>query len=216
MDEEFIKVMLSIEEAYQNLNKHQKIRVEAWTKKLCQVTTNEVWKKNRNLYARILLNQVSKGILSEPFDKRPPEGPLPKLNRYLVLNDQKENSRPQVFKKDSLCFEQQQQQQQFAECPNLQEKMLKLLIDCRQYLEKRTDQEAILLKEQQDQFFVYLQELNQPYILEQIDEKTEENEDQQKDTMQFLQYLDNFEKKTEKLRVETEKLLRGNNIQYNV
>lgn len=51
------------------------------------MTTNEVWKKNRNLYARILLNQVSKGALSEPFDKRPPEGPLPKLNRYLVLND---------------------------------------------------------------------------------------------------------------------------------
>ncbi|CAD8202853.1 unnamed protein product [Paramecium octaurelia] len=216
MDEEFIKVMLSIEEAYQNLNKHQKIRVEAWTKKLCQVTTNEVWKKNRNLYARILLNQVSKGTLSEPFDKRPPEGPLPKLNRYLVLSDQKENARPQISKKDTPYFEQQQPQQQSAECPNLQEKMLKLLIDCRQYLERRTDQEAILLKEQQDQFFAYLQELNQPYILEQIDEKTEESEDQQKDTMQFLQYLDNFEKKTEKLRVETEKLLRGNNIQYNV
>lgn len=56
MDEEFIKVMFKIEETYQTLNKHQKIRVEAWTKKLCQVTTNEVWKKNRNLYARILLN----------------------------------------------------------------------------------------------------------------------------------------------------------------
>lgn len=69
------------------MNKHYKIRVEAWTKKLCQVTTNEVWKKNRNLYARILLNQVHKGNLSEPFDKRPPEGPLPKLNKYLVLND---------------------------------------------------------------------------------------------------------------------------------
>lgn len=56
MDEEFIKIMLKIEETYQLMSKHHKIRVEAWTKKLCQVTTNEVWKKNRNLYARILLN----------------------------------------------------------------------------------------------------------------------------------------------------------------
>lgn len=35
MDEEFIKVMFKIEETYQSLNKHQKIRVESWTKKLC-------------------------------------------------------------------------------------------------------------------------------------------------------------------------------------
>lgn len=49
-------------------------------------------------------------------------------------------------------------------------------------------------------------------MLEQIDEKTEENDDQQKDTLQFLQYLENFEKKTERLKQETEKYLKNGNF----
>ncbi|KAM3147043.1 hypothetical protein pb186bvf_000759 [Paramecium bursaria] len=189
MDQEFIQIMLQIEEQYQSMNKHCKIRVEAWTKKLCQVTTNEVWKKNRNLYARILLQQVLKNQLSEPFDKRPSEGPLPKLNKYLVPSEQKENAKPIRSTKP----------QSKNTTPDINEKILKLLIDCRAYLEKRNDPEAILLRQQQDEVFQWIQP-----NLEKIEELTEEAEEQQ----QFMSYLDKFERKTEKLKEQSDSYLK--------
>eukprot|EP01017_Pseudomicrothorax_dubius_P022912 TRINITY_DN2467_c0_g10_i1.p1 TRINITY_DN2467_c0_g10~~TRINITY_DN2467_c0_g10_i1.p1 ORF type:complete len:501 (-),score=103.81 TRINITY_DN2467_c0_g10_i1:114-1616(-) len=85
-DEEFIRVMYEIERSYSDLSKHEKIRVEQWTKKLCQITTNMTWKLNRNLYARLLLDFVLKKRLEEPFSKMPPDGPLPTLNKTMVMN----------------------------------------------------------------------------------------------------------------------------------
>lgn len=67
LDEEFVYYMLQIESRYASFNKHEKIRIEQWVrprliqaKKLCQVTANVVWKKNRNLYAMLLLDMVLK------------------------------------------------------------------------------------------------------------------------------------------------------------
>eukprot|EP01017_Pseudomicrothorax_dubius_P034877 TRINITY_DN482_c0_g1_i2.p1 TRINITY_DN482_c0_g1~~TRINITY_DN482_c0_g1_i2.p1 ORF type:complete len:111 (+),score=19.63 TRINITY_DN482_c0_g1_i2:227-559(+) len=85
VDEEFIRIMYEIEQSYNDLNKHEKIRVEQWTKKLCQITTNVTWKQNRNLYARLLLDQVIKKRLEEPFSKMPPESSLPTLNKTQVV-----------------------------------------------------------------------------------------------------------------------------------
>jgi hypothetical protein len=85
LDEEFIKVMYDIEKNYADLTKHEKIRVEQWTKKLCQITTNVTWKQNRNLYARLLHHMVLQKRLDEPFAKMPPEGPLPTLNKAVVV-----------------------------------------------------------------------------------------------------------------------------------
>lgn len=39
-------------------------------------TTNLVWKKNRNLHARLLLEQLRGGRLADPFTHTPPDGPL--------------------------------------------------------------------------------------------------------------------------------------------
>ena len=72
--------MLEIEKRYQQLQvdnkflKHYKIRIEQWSRKLAQVTKNEVWKRNRNLYAVWLLDMVLNKKLEKPFTKVPPEG----------------------------------------------------------------------------------------------------------------------------------------------
>mmetsp|Transcript_29435 Transcript_29435/g.52709 ORF Transcript_29435/g.52709 Transcript_29435/m.52709 type:complete len:281 (-) Transcript_29435:25-867(-) len=100
LDDEFIKHMTEIEAVYVDFNKHEKIRVEQWSKKLCQVTVNPVWKKNRNAYAKLLLEMVHKKVLSDPFSKVPPSGPLPQLPRtgvYVPARVDKSSS-PKVVK----------------------------------------------------------------------------------------------------------------------
>lgn len=47
-------------------------------------TANVVWKKNRNAYARLLLEQLRCGQLCEPFSAQPPGGPLPTLPKHLA------------------------------------------------------------------------------------------------------------------------------------
>lgn len=47
-------------------------------------TSNVVWKKNRNAYARLLLEQLRCGRLGEPFSSQPPSGPLPTLPKHLA------------------------------------------------------------------------------------------------------------------------------------
>ena len=59
------------------MDKHAKIRIRAWCKKLCQITTNIIWKKNRNLHALSLLDMILNGRFEEPYNKFPPDGPLP-------------------------------------------------------------------------------------------------------------------------------------------
>ena len=49
-------------------------------------TNNAVWKRNRNLYARLLLEQLRVGgPLSEPFHAMPKEGGLPTLQAYVMV-----------------------------------------------------------------------------------------------------------------------------------
>ncbi len=51
---------------------------------ICQ-TNNPVWKRNRNQYARLLLEQLrAGGALLEPFHVMPKEGALPTLQTYLT------------------------------------------------------------------------------------------------------------------------------------
>ena len=82
LDNKFVVIMLEIEKRYQSsksqvaagLTKHEKIRIEQWSRKLCQVTNNKEWKRNRNLYAMWLLDMVLNKHLDKPFSKVPPEG----------------------------------------------------------------------------------------------------------------------------------------------
>lgn len=72
--------MLEIEQRYKledtGLNKLDRFRVEQWSTILCQVNPSPLWKRNRNLYTSLLLNQiVSYGRLNRPgiFVSKPPD-----------------------------------------------------------------------------------------------------------------------------------------------
>ena len=83
-DREFISLMITIEKKSENLNKHDKLRMKNWCKKLCQVTNNIEWKKNRNLHAICILDSILNEHFEEPYNKFPPEGSIPILNKALV------------------------------------------------------------------------------------------------------------------------------------
>ena len=91
--------MLEIEQRYQlpetNLSKQEKLRVEQWSKTLCQVSPSLVWKRNRNLYTMCLLNQIvtfhkllrkEQCVGGQSFQTRPPENGnhLPTLSKTEV------------------------------------------------------------------------------------------------------------------------------------
>ena len=83
-DKEFISLMLTIERKSESLNKYDKLRIKNWCKKLCQVTNNIEWKKNRNLHAICILDSVLNEHFEYPYNKFPPEGSVPILNKALV------------------------------------------------------------------------------------------------------------------------------------
>ena len=66
------------------MDKHTKIRIQTWCKKFCQIISNINWKKNRNLHALNLLDMILNDNFEEPYDKFPPEGPLPYLSLAVV------------------------------------------------------------------------------------------------------------------------------------
>ena len=83
-DKEFISLMLTIEKRSEVLNKYDKLRIKNWCKKLCQITNNIEWKKNRNLHAICILDSILNNHFEEPYNKFPPEGSVPILNKALV------------------------------------------------------------------------------------------------------------------------------------
>ena len=83
-DREFISLMITIEKKSEILNKYDKLRIKNWCKKLCQVANNIEWKKNRNLHAICILDSILNEHFEEPYNKFPPEGSVPILNKALV------------------------------------------------------------------------------------------------------------------------------------
>jgi len=83
-DREFISLIIDIEKRSEVLNKYDKLRIKNWCKKLCQITKNIEWKKNRNLHAICILDSILNEHFEEPYNKFPPEGNIPILNKSLV------------------------------------------------------------------------------------------------------------------------------------
>jgi len=83
-DREFISLMIDIEKRSEVLNKYDKLRIKNWCKKLCQITKNIEWKKNRNLHAICILDSILNEHFEEPYNKFPPEDNVPILNKSLV------------------------------------------------------------------------------------------------------------------------------------
>lgn len=62
-------------------------RCAIWIKKLCEPATCEsgvMGRKNRNMYARLLLHMLKRGVLEGPFTSRPEPGSLKMLPAYMV------------------------------------------------------------------------------------------------------------------------------------
>ena len=83
------------------MDKHAKIRIRAWCKKLCQITTNVIWKKNRNLHALSLLDMILNGRFEEPYNKFPPDGPL----TFLSLPEVKSRLSNKILSYAKLVFD---------------------------------------------------------------------------------------------------------------
>jgi hypothetical protein len=85
MDQTFATYLLEIERSYLVLPKAARIRVEKWVQKLVAIGNNAVWKKQRNDYAKLLLNMIVIRNLEAPFNQMPPEGALPSFPNHLKV-----------------------------------------------------------------------------------------------------------------------------------
>ena len=83
-DQEFVNLLGEIEKRTEQLKKHDKLRIKSWCKKLCQITNNTEWKKNRNLHAIALLDSILNERFEEPYNKFAPDGPIKIINKTLV------------------------------------------------------------------------------------------------------------------------------------
>lgn len=62
-------------------------RCAQWIKKLCDPAacgSGLIGRKNRNMYARLLLQMLKRGVLDGPFTSKPEPGSLKTLPTYMV------------------------------------------------------------------------------------------------------------------------------------
>ena len=84
-DKEFVNLMIEIQNRIEDFPKANKLKINSWAKSLCLPTNNISWKKNRNLYALKLLDNILNNKLEKPFTKFADEGEkLPMLDPILV------------------------------------------------------------------------------------------------------------------------------------
>ena len=75
----FLFTLQKIEDAYHDLPRALKIRVERWVSKMVDAVENPVWRKERNLYGAALMQAVETRDFKPPFHTSPPDGGLPSL-----------------------------------------------------------------------------------------------------------------------------------------
>ncbi|XP_066292704.1 centrosomal protein of 112 kDa-like isoform X1 [Branchiostoma lanceolatum] len=67
-------------------HKTERQRCALWIKKLCEpVAPGPTTRKNRNMYAELLLHMLKRGVLEGPFNHRPGPGPLKTLPSYMSI-----------------------------------------------------------------------------------------------------------------------------------
>lgn len=70
-----------------SLSSPERHQCAIWIKKLCDPATCSpglLGRKNRNMYARLLLHMLKRGLLDLPFTVKPGPGPLKTLPTYMV------------------------------------------------------------------------------------------------------------------------------------
>ncbi|XP_072846910.2 centrosomal protein of 112 kDa isoform X1 [Pogona vitticeps] len=76
-------------------HKSERQRCALWIKKLCEPSgagTGAVGRKNRNLYAKLLLHMLKRGVLEGPFTQKPDAGILKTLPSYMSIYFDEPNS----------------------------------------------------------------------------------------------------------------------------
>ncbi|NWU89034.1 CE112 protein, partial [Upupa epops] len=69
-------------------HRSEKQRCALWIKKLCEPSgagTGTVGRKNRNMYAKLLLHMLKRGVLEGPFTHKPEPGTLKMLPSYMSI-----------------------------------------------------------------------------------------------------------------------------------
>lgn len=83
LDTQFTGTLKIVRELLAHSSSIYRKNVERWVQRLAEPQQNTVWKRNRNVYALHLLDQLSKDALGEPFIRRPDDGPLPTLPAHI-------------------------------------------------------------------------------------------------------------------------------------
>uniref|UniRef100_H0V208 DUF4485 domain-containing protein n=1 Tax=Cavia porcellus TaxID=10141 RepID=H0V208_CAVPO len=69
-------------------HRSERQRCALWIRKLCEPSgtgTGTMGRKNRNLYAKLLLHMLQRGVLEGPFTQRPEPGTLKTLPSYMSI-----------------------------------------------------------------------------------------------------------------------------------
>ncbi|XP_009900970.2 centrosomal protein of 112 kDa [Dryobates pubescens] len=87
-------------------HRSERQRCALWIKKLCEPSgagTGTVGRKNRNLYAKLLLHMLKQGLLEGPFTRKPDPGILKTLPSYMsIYFDEPSSTRVQSSSPDCL------------------------------------------------------------------------------------------------------------------
>nr|XP_014341693.1 PREDICTED: centrosomal protein of 112 kDa isoform X2 [Latimeria chalumnae] len=89
LDSEFDHFLVDMKSYVLNLpHKSERQRCALWIKKLCEPSgagTGVTGRKNRNMYAKLLLHMLRRGVLEGPFIHRPENGMLKTLPSYMSI-----------------------------------------------------------------------------------------------------------------------------------
>ncbi|NXQ31138.1 CE112 protein, partial [Alaudala cheleensis] len=107
LDAELDRFIVAMKPYILNLqNSSERKRCSLWIKKLfkpSETGTGIVGRENRNLYAKLLLHMLQRGVLEGPFSQKPEEGMLKTLPAYMsVYFDEPSSPRVQSSSPDRL------------------------------------------------------------------------------------------------------------------
>ncbi|KFQ25884.1 Centrosomal protein of 112 kDa, partial [Mesitornis unicolor] len=96
LDAEFDRCVVDMKPHVLKLqHRSERQRCALWIKKLCEPSgagTGVVGRKNRNLYAKLLLHMLKRGVLEGPFTHKPEPGILKTLPSYMSIYFDEPNS----------------------------------------------------------------------------------------------------------------------------
>ncbi|XRB10384.1 DUF4485 domain-containing protein [Pseudoscourfieldia marina] len=84
LDAAFHKLCFAVERRMPMLAKSIRVRAAAWLERLSEPVEPVEWRRDRNNYARLLYESLKGGRIEPPFDRMPPQGPLPALPRWAL------------------------------------------------------------------------------------------------------------------------------------